>query len=530
MRVILGTLAAMLVAASSLVWAVRPSLACSCAPGDPRARLAQADAAVAGRVISRDESVGMILTFEVEAAVKGDVGGRIEVRSDQSSCGLWMAEGERAGLFLRRDRAGNLHAGLCDTIDPDVLLRAAEPLPPPDGSGPPRFFMGGRFGETRLWILDGRGRTLAYGFGEGPTAEFAACPGGERAVEVYGDISFPRTGVRDLHTFELNSEKELWETATVADGTSSANLRSLGLRSNGIEAMACLAPTGDDAVYIAQAAAQSASTVVVRMRKDGSTLLWQGPSESAAISTERQAAFIVVHDRQDDVFLIKALDLETAEVTDVAAISAAPDEETRSLVPDPDGRGLAMVLSRASQRGTVRLVIVDMTVYPPSRVETALEGDTGHSEARWIDGERILVLPNNGASELRVLNRSLNQVGSVPVVAGLKGSFVMNGVLYALLFRQPERRVLTSFDLNTGKETSLREFDVSDVWIFAGGAGDLVDSPASEPAGPSVERDARGQSGGRKGGKFWAAIGAGGAAAIALCGAAWLYSRRRVTS
>ena len=67
-------------------------------------------------------------------------------------------------------------SGLCSQIDPDVLLQAAQPLPAPDGVGPVRFVVGGNLGENRLMALDRKGRTLAYGTGDGDARDVDVCP------------------------------------------------------------------------------------------------------------------------------------------------------------------------------------------------------------------------------------------------------------------------------------------------------------------------------------------------------------------
>lgn len=53
-----------------------------------------------------------------------------------ASCGLEVAEGARVGLFLTLTDDGIWTSGLCSQIEPEVLLRAAAPLPEPNGVGP----------------------------------------------------------------------------------------------------------------------------------------------------------------------------------------------------------------------------------------------------------------------------------------------------------------------------------------------------------------------------------------------------------
>ena len=103
--------------------------------------------------------------------------------SNGASCGLEVGVGQRIGLLLDMADDGAWTSGLCAQIDPDVLLKAAEPLPPPDGVGPVRFVVGGNLGENRLMALDRKGRTLGYGTGDGDARDVDVCPGAARVLE-----------------------------------------------------------------------------------------------------------------------------------------------------------------------------------------------------------------------------------------------------------------------------------------------------------------------------------------------------------
>lgn len=115
--------------------------ACSCAPVHPRAGLKSADGAVVGSLISRGEPKGeggvlsggesVNWTFDVEVAVKGDIGETVDVVSAWSgvSCGLGVHVGERVGVLLTLGDRGRWRSGLCYTLDANDLLAAAGPLP-----------------------------------------------------------------------------------------------------------------------------------------------------------------------------------------------------------------------------------------------------------------------------------------------------------------------------------------------------------------------------------------------------------------
>ena len=161
--------------------------ACSCAIGDPRDALHRADAAFVGTMVGRTEvdDQTAIFHFDVETAVKGELGTEVDVRtaSNGAACGLELEIGQRIGLFLDSADDGAWTSGLCSEIDPDVLMQAAQPLPPPDGEGPVRFVVGGNLGENRLMALDRKGRTLGYGAGDGAAQDLDVCPGASTMVE-----------------------------------------------------------------------------------------------------------------------------------------------------------------------------------------------------------------------------------------------------------------------------------------------------------------------------------------------------------
>jgi hypothetical protein len=204
-------LAFMLVLATAQV-----ARACSCAPGDPRDALHRSDGAFVGALVERTEvdDQTSIFTFEVETAVKGTLGAEVDVRSasNGASCGLEVGFGQRIGLFLDTADDGAWTSGLCSQIDPDVLLQAAQPLPPPDGVGPVRYVVGGNLGENRLMALDRKGRTLGYGAGDGYAQDVHVCPGATRVLEAAAAGRRALLVVRELPSLDVVRTITLAET------------------------------------------------------------------------------------------------------------------------------------------------------------------------------------------------------------------------------------------------------------------------------------------------------------------------------
>lgn len=120
--------------------------ACSCAQMNPRTGLDDADAAFVGTVISIGRipvgAGGLVNTgqavpwvFEVEQVVKGDLSDTVVLMAttDGGSCGIGARVGDRVGLFAYDQGDGTLTSGLCSQVDPESLIAAGRPHPPPDG-------------------------------------------------------------------------------------------------------------------------------------------------------------------------------------------------------------------------------------------------------------------------------------------------------------------------------------------------------------------------------------------------------------
>ena len=124
-------IAAVLAVLSGLVFA-GSALACSCAPTPPVESLAEADAAVVGRLLGVEPrgSVRAEYRYEVLRVFRGHGtitrGSVLKVTSPRGSaaCGLPDRIGQRFGLFLLGE-PGHWASGLCGVISPRRLWRAA---------------------------------------------------------------------------------------------------------------------------------------------------------------------------------------------------------------------------------------------------------------------------------------------------------------------------------------------------------------------------------------------------------------------
>jgi hypothetical protein len=109
------------------------ALACSCVGGRIDDRLAQADAAIVGKLVDVDRVTArrVKLEYRVRRVFKGapglDPGESMTLRSPASgaSCGLPRKKDRRYGLLLDRRRK-RLTANLCSVVPPKKLRRATD--------------------------------------------------------------------------------------------------------------------------------------------------------------------------------------------------------------------------------------------------------------------------------------------------------------------------------------------------------------------------------------------------------------------
>ncbi|MEX0762765.1 MAG: hypothetical protein WD208_10950 [Dehalococcoidia bacterium] len=488
-HVILRAIFILALAVGMLAGVDKTAHACSCIIGDPRTRLEEADAALIGRLISHTEpqrnsqgglsSATLVTwTFEVETAVKGEFGSHVEIKSPWGgpSCGFEVPEGEPVGLFLRQGDDGSWRGGLCGQIDPDVLLRAAEPLPPPDGSGPIAFLLGGRFGEARMMALDALGRTLAYGWGEGPTAGISMCPGEAHAVEVYGDIQNPRVGARDLRTFESVSDAAIGDLDFTANPTGQQYGWNTTIRTNSFGGVLCLDEEGKDFVFFATPPASEAESLVVRVTDGTATVLWRGIASNAAFVPGSPFAYLSTSDVEHRIL---ELDLESAETRQVAAAPAEAGEELRTLAVSPGGERVAVVATKrpsSSYSRAARLIVAYMSNNPVTVLDKLLKNEEFYGDILWPDDETLAVVPSTGEVGIQVFDASLNEISSWTSSPSVGNPVVVDDVVYGTQWG-----AVASAPLDTGPFSKLREFDSREFWSFTAVPGEVHVTPQEAP-------------------------------------------------
>lgn len=272
--------------------------ACSCALGDPRDAFAASEGAFVGTFVEShlaeppdpdgplNSGADTIYSFALDEEYKGELGEPgdiVEVHSAFSgaSCGLQVEEGRQYGLFLSiRKRDGVWSSSLCRQVPPDVMREAASPLPAPTGEGPVAMLLGGSFGEAQVMALDGRGRTLGYGFGGKDVYHVDVCPGSKRAVEIgqsYPDP--PILFVRDVATMEVVRRLEL---------PYGRGQRYPGQSPAGLDCRTRLARR--IVVFSTFQAEPESRSLLLRVRGDRASVIHRGSGTSAAFG--RRAAYM----------------------------------------------------------------------------------------------------------------------------------------------------------------------------------------------------------------------------------------------
>jgi hypothetical protein len=372
----------LVLAAAALAAGVEDARACSCALPDAREALARADGAFIGTLESRRESGQQaVLVFDVERVLKGSIGGFVTVHTPANSaaCGIEVAAGARVGLVL--DRIGGAwHGVLCGQFEPAELLAAARPLPAPTGRGPVALVVAGEFGEARLLTLDARGRTLAYGRGDGRTGLVSVCPGRGLLAELAYLSSGSTVLIRNARTLRVVRRQ---------------SLRLPGQRF--AQRLHCVDPGGTQVVVFARRPAGDApeGSALYRAQRRGVTAIWRGAALDAAFTTSH--AFLSAGSR--GVSLVRVA-LGTGRARRLATLPIP----TATLAVDRSG-GLVAGVGVPSGRGS-DVVRVDLRGARPLVVTARLPSDEGAAQVFWLASGRLLFVPTYGSSA-RVLDDSL---------------------------------------------------------------------------------------------------------------------------
>ncbi len=431
------SLCVLVLSLAALAAAVESAQACSCAMPDPRSALAAGDGAFVGTMVSRRETADSqaILTFEVERALKGSIGKRVEVVTarDSAGCGLEMPVGTRTGLVLDR-RDGAWHGGLCAQFSPADLLAAALPLPAPNGKGPVALVVGGQFGPVRTIALDRKGRTLAYGKGQGTTGLLSVCPGGRRLVEV-SQLAPSVLAVRETSSLRLVRQHALHLPGKRLPYT-----------------VRCANASGATVLVFAGAGGDSGlGAAIYRLVGPRATLLWRGTGQAADLTGPEAHVYAGA---SGEPSTLVAVDLRTRRTTTLAALP----ECGLSLVRDATGAHLAGVA--ACNEGRPQVFVADLGRRPVKVHAATLVGESPGGSVLWLPEGRLAFLPWYGRGRGRVLDTSLRTVSRFTWTAG-------NGALVgAKIFGLGANGTLIAADLPSGPTRTIRRLPSPTAYVI----------------------------------------------------------------
>lgn len=374
-----GAFAVTALAACALVLQVEPASACSCGPLDTSAGLARADAAFIGVLEGKRPAVpgsnqsgfySTIYTFRVQEVVKGTLGAVAEVWSaaHEGGCGLAGSPGQTVALLLKREgSAWTSH--LCAQMAPERLRQIARPLPRPNGTGPVKLLVGGRFEPARSVALDRRGRALRYGRGDGDVFELSVCPGGRRVVE--------RVEFRFLDDSRWLAVRETGRLR---------QLRAVRLPRRGDDYPESIRCTDRDAGRIVVFATNAdyaymrpARSRVLLVQGKRIRTVHSGSARAAALASTR--AYLVEGEETRE---LRLLTLATGKTTRIASLPEAPGYK---LALSPDGLRLAGVTAETIEP---QVFVVELARIP-AVVRVAALPVAG--EPAWLDDRRLAVLP-----------------------------------------------------------------------------------------------------------------------------------------
>ncbi|MDQ3944143.1 MAG: hypothetical protein M3357_03110 [Actinomycetota bacterium] len=464
---------AFLLAAAALVGVARPAGACTCAPFDTRAELAASDAAFVGRFMSRTDPPAAlggtpaegdtIYRFRVDHAVKGSLGSEVEVRSpgSEASCGLSAPSGRPVGVLLA-ERDGHYHGDLCRQPSPERLLRAAEPLPAPEGRLPPWVLIGSTYGNGRSVALDDAGRVAGVGGGAGTTTAVAVCPDRQRVVELFtatDGTDAQGITVRRLDTMATEAERLLPELRP-------ARAVTLACRDAGATDVVLLTRDGVEA--------DGRGRLVRLVAGQDPAVLWEGPAaRHAAFGPGGRTAYLNLYPQGEELV---AVDVDRpGEAAVVARVPAG----SGPVVVSADGRRLATVTVGSSRPSQV--VSVDLGTSPafpapgPPVVSTVDLGSAGVTgDVQWT-GDRLVFMPAlRPAEPVRIYDAGLS------VLASWAGWTAEHSVVIGERLYGASQGAVRSAPLTTGPAAMERELEDALVVSIAD-----VSPPAAEPPAPA---------------------------------------------
>jgi hypothetical protein len=393
-----------------------PARACTCMAPDPYGGLVEADGAFIGTLTATDRGLPVTDTgtlvdneFDVEAALKGDIGEVVTVKSaaDGAACGFEMPIGARVGILM--DRVDDeWHGNLCWTLDADALLAASQGPPEPVSVGPPHVIASVYMGNAGLVALDVDGQVVGYGSGR-PAWLMSACP---------DHTSF--IGIGDGTTVRSWSFADLTQVSEIDLGDSAAG---------GFYTLAC---TGPEEFYALSATGDASDLphLVLSHAIGGHVEFVSEDVESIVQSKDGLLAV-----GSDGV--ISRVDPESSALVPITRSIGDLQGKLATANPSPDGRYLALsTVDWNRQPIEVAVVVADLVTGEAAHRETDCDVYPG-----WV-GENHIVMSDCTSGRFAVYTTELELVGrgQDPWPSGYPGTAIdETGTVYIATERGVDR-------------------------------------------------------------------------------------------
>jgi hypothetical protein len=352
--------------------------------------------------------------FRVERAVKGEIDGpEIDVYSwpGGGSCGIDGPVGGRLGFLLSRE-SGRWTTSLCSQEDPDVLVRAAQPLPSPDGRAPPAVLVGTTHGPGRMLSRDGNARVVAYGPGDGAVTDIGFCPGGGVLAEAYTlEPGWSSGGLSGLAVRKAGDLAVVAEEQIERARPGHLALTDIACRdSEAADVLAFVVEESHqngDARYRGRVLSWGA-------RRDRIREVWAGPAQAGVFTPDGKSAYVNSGPDGRDLVRIDLADLDRPAVRPLVKLPVG----TGPLALAPSGRHLAATTSNpyeATPGGPIEAIVIDVEATPASVVKRPL-GDryagASYHHAVWSAPDRVVFAPGNDETEVQIFDAALTRVAS----------------------------------------------------------------------------------------------------------------------
>ena len=274
-----------------------------------------------------------------------------------------------------------------------MLLQAAQPLPAPDGVGSVRFVVGGNLGENRLMALDRKGRTLAYGLGDGYARDVDVCPGAIRALEAVTWGRRAQLVLRELPSLDVVRTITLAET-----------------RRPWIPHAECLSANGDRLLAVER---HKAEYRVHQVTGTTDRVAWHGHVRDVAI-------------QDGHAYVIDGLELFEVHLRDGRLEPLAPiPAHVQEITISPDGSRIAgFLFGRFEDPGQTPSRVVSIRVADGVTKTFAL-GAYAFGEVAWVNAGTIAYLPG-GADDQHAW---LLDADSMRSVGGFDGWYAADSVV-----------------------------------------------------------------------------------------------------